>query len=127
MADGRGPWMAGTVAVSALPPAGHPESDHRLWQGDVRKGNPEAGGRHMMHLGGNFVAGMKTPFMKPEAVNRLLELEGLEPVKEALKAGRGAVYVIMHMGNWEILTQSAAPVAGTKPGALFQPLHNAPL
>jgi heptosyltransferase-2 len=83
--------------------------------------------RHMMYLGGNFVAGMKMPFLKPEAINQLLELEGIEPVKEALKAGRGAVYVIMHMGNWEILTQSAAPLAGKKPAALFQPLHNAPL
>ncbi|HWB05930.1 MAG TPA: glycosyltransferase family 9 protein [Verrucomicrobiales bacterium] len=83
--------------------------------------------RHMMNLGGNFVAGMKMPFMKPADVHRHLEIEGIEHVKAALEAGRGVVYVIMHMGNWEILSQAAIIAPGSTTGALYQPLHNAPL
>src|SRR6188508_2037429 len=62
--------------------------------------------KHMKHLGGNFVAGMKMPFMKLEAVHRHLEIEGIERVEEAVRSGKGAVYVLMHMGNWELLSQA---------------------
>ena len=83
--------------------------------------------RHMMWLGGNFFAGMKMPFMKSEAVHRHLEIEGIEKVEAALQSGTGVVYVLMHMGNWEILSQAAIISPGRQAGGLFQPLHNPPL
>ncbi len=83
--------------------------------------------RHMMNLGGNFFAGMKMPFMNPDAVHRHLEIEGIEKVEAALRNGKGAVYVLMHMGNWEILSQAAIIAPGSQAGGLFQPLHNPPL
>ena len=83
--------------------------------------------RHMMNLGGNFFAGMKMPFMKPAAVHRHLEIEGIEKVEAALQSGTGLIYVLMHMGNWEILSQAAIIAPGSQAGGLFQPLHNPPL
>ena len=83
--------------------------------------------RHMMNLGGNFFAGMKMPFLKREAVLRHLEIEGMEHVQKALAEGRGAVCVVMHMGNWEILNQATLLAPGRSAGAIFQPLHNPPL
>lgn len=94
-----------------------------LSQGEIRK----LARRHMIYLGGNFMAGMKMPFMKPEAVLRHLEIEGMERLRENLEAGRGVVCVLMHMGNWEILSQAAIIAPGYATGALFQPLHNPPL
>jgi heptosyltransferase II len=84
--------------------------------------------KHMRHAGGNFLAGMKMPFMRPRAVHRHLQIEGIERVEDAIAAGTGVVYVLAHMGNWEILSQTAivAPGGGAC-GALFQPLHNPPL
>ncbi len=58
--------------------------------------------KHLMNVGGNFVAGMKIPFMKPADVNKLLELEGIDQVERAIASGKGVVYAMMHMGNWEI-------------------------
>ncbi len=80
--------------------------------------------RHMSHLGGNFLASMKLPFMRPEKVRRMIESEGVEKIVAALEAGRGAVYSLLHMGNWEILTQDRVLTPGRHGGAIFQPLHN---
>ena len=80
--------------------------------------------KHMRHLGGNFIAGMKMPWMKPADVLRHLEIEGIERVEAALKNGTGAIYVLMHMGNWEILTQASVIAPGRSAGGLFQALHN---
>ncbi|HEX2746839.1 MAG TPA: glycosyltransferase family 9 protein [Verrucomicrobiales bacterium] len=83
--------------------------------------------KHLMNVGGNFVAGMKIPFMKPADVDKLLELEGIEHVERAVAGGKGVVYALMHMGNWEILSQAAIIAPGSAAGALYQPLHNVPL
>jgi len=80
--------------------------------------------RHLMHLGGNFFAGMKMPFMAPERVRRHLETEGVEKIAEALRSGKGVVYSLLHMGNWEILTQRNVLAAGHGIGGIFQPMHN---
>jgi heptosyltransferase-2 len=80
--------------------------------------------RHMMHLGGNFFAGMKMPFMAPEKIRRHLETEGVDKIAAVLKSGKGVVYSLMHMGNWEILTQRNVLAAGYGIGGIFQPLHN---
>lgn len=81
--------------------------------------------RHMRLLGGNFLAGMKIPWMKPEAIRRCFEIEGQEHATEALSRGSGLVYVLMHMGNWELLSHAAVMTpGGIKGGALFQGLHN---
>ncbi len=83
--------------------------------------------KHMVYVGGNLLSGMKMPFLTPEAVLNRLEIEGLDQVKTALQKGRGAVYVVLHMGNWEILSQTKIVAGGSPSAALFQPLHNAPL
>ena len=83
--------------------------------------------QHMMHLGGNFFAGMKMPFLAPEKIRRYLETEGVEKIAAALKSGTGVVYSLLHLGNWEILTQRNVLAAGYGIGGIFQPMHNAHL
>lgn len=79
---------------------------------------------HFRTLGGNFFTSMKMPFLKPEEAGRHLEIEGIDRVKTALAEGRGIVYVLMHMGNWELLTQAAIIAPGSSAGGIYQPLHN---
>ena len=83
--------------------------------------------RHMMHLGGNFYAGMKMPFLNEAQVMRHLEIEGREKLDAAMASGRGAVFALMHLGNWEILSQGNILVPGRGLAGIFQPLHNARL
>jgi len=80
--------------------------------------------KHMMHLGGNFFAGMKMPFMAPEKIRQHLETEGVEKIAAALKSGTGVVYSLLHMGNWEILSQRNVLAAGYGIGGIYQPMHN---
>ncbi len=83
--------------------------------------------RHMMHLGGNFFAGMKLPFLSEAQVMRHLEIEGRDKLDAAMASGRGAVLALMHLGNWEILSQGNILVPGRGLAGIFQPLHNARL
>ena len=54
------------------------------------------------HLGRQGVILLRLARMGTEAVRERTEVEGLEPVKEALSRGRGVVFATGHLGNWEI-------------------------
>lgn len=83
--------------------------------------------QHMIYLGGNFLASMKMPFLSAEKVLHHITVEGGEKLHALPAAGRGGVFVLMHMGNWEVLSQMSHILPGIRSGGLFQPLHNAPL
>ncbi len=78
--------------------------------------------------GANLLGGFAFNRMKPEAIQRHLEVEGVEHLSSALETGRGAIILLAHMGPWEVLAQLpeiarghdvAAPFA-----ALYRPLNN---
>ncbi len=48
---------------------------------------------------------------KPGDVENLCEFEGTEHIREALEAGRGAIVLTGHCGNWEMLS-ARLPIAG---------------
>ena len=80
--------------------------------------------RHFTLLGGNLVCSLGMPWLPASRLGEVLEIEGLEHVRDAVAAGRGFIYALLHMGNWEVLSQAAAVAPGTKPAAMFQPLTN---
>ncbi|HVR70027.1 MAG TPA: lysophospholipid acyltransferase family protein [Vicinamibacteria bacterium] len=51
----------------------------------------------------------------PEKIRSLLEVNGREHVERVMAAGRGAVLVTAHIGNWEL--------HGVAHGLLFGPIH----
>lgn len=80
--------------------------------------------RHFRLLAANLLTSLKTPWMPPEKVRALVTMEGMEHVRAAVAGGRGFVYALCHMGNWEILTLPGVITPGLKEGAMYQALQN---
>jgi heptosyltransferase II len=51
-------------------------------------------------------------------------IEGLAHAEAAVASGRGFIYALLHMGNWEVLSHTQLVTAGVRPAAMFQPLRN---
>ena len=54
------------------------------------------------NLGRNLLEFLHLPHMSDEEINRLMTLEGREHMARALAAGKGAVMLTAHYGNWEL-------------------------
>lgn len=80
--------------------------------------------QHFMALGGNLLSSFKVPWMSLPAVDVCVEWAGLEHAEAAQKAGHGIIFGLLHMGNWEILSQMERITAGAAPAAMFQRLAN---
>lgn len=75
--------------------------------------------------GGNFFTIFSVKKLKRKDLEKHLILEGEEELIEALKEGKGAIVMLPHMGNWEILTKLTEYLPSRPPiGALFRPLNN---
>ena len=79
---------------------------------------------HFVRVGANLLCSLKIPTMPQAAVEAVVEIEGFEHVEAARAAGRGFIFAIAHMGNWELLSQLPGICAGSPQGTLFQPLGN---
>ena len=79
---------------------------------------------HFGRLGANLLCSLKLPAMEAAAIDRVVEIVGSEHIAAGLARGRGVVYAVAHLGNWEVLAQMPAFGPGTTAGALFQPLGN---
>jgi heptosyltransferase-2 len=79
---------------------------------------------HFVTLGGNLVSSIKLGVMPREKVEARLTIVGLENRDAAEKLGRGLVYLICHMGSWEILARAKEVSVGSLRGSLYQPLSN---
>jgi heptosyltransferase-2 len=80
--------------------------------------------QHFTTLGGNLLSSFKVPWMSVEEVDARVEWVGLEHAAAAQAAGHGFIFALLHMGNWEILSQMERITAGAPPGAMFQRLAN---
>lgn len=59
------------------------------------------------NLGKTMVEFLRLPVLPPAELRRLCRLERMEYVEEGLAAGRGALVVSAHYGNWELLAARA--------------------
>lgn len=60
------------------------------------------------HLGREAMAMLRLSRLGPEDVIAATDVDGLEPLREAVESGRGAVLMTGHFGNWEIGGASVA-------------------
>ena len=73
----------------------------------------------------NFLGTLKTTLLPTEQVSDHVTIEGLEHLNEALAQGKGAILVLGHMGNWEILNRLHQFLPPDTPaGGIYQPLKN---
>jgi KDO2-lipid IV(A) lauroyltransferase len=55
------------------------------------------------NIGKSVVEFLRLPALSEQEVRRLCELEGVEHLRAALAAGRGAMVITAHYGSWELL------------------------
>lgn len=80
--------------------------------------------KHFSTLGGNILSSFKIPWMTLESLDDCVEWAGLDEVEKTVGKGCGIIYALLHMGNWEILSQMERITAGAKPSTMFQRLAN---
>lgn len=80
---------------------------------------------HFRRLGANLLSGMKLNAMTIENVAQRVATEGTEEVHRILQAGRPIVFVLSHLGNWELFAQIFPHhFRDTRLGTVYQRLGN---
>jgi KDO2-lipid IV(A) lauroyltransferase len=59
--------------------------------------------RTFENLGMNLIEFLRFPGLNTEKVMEKVEIEGRSHVEEALKRGKGIIFLLGHIGNWELL------------------------
>ncbi|CAI8311336.1 MAG: Lipid A biosynthesis palmitoleoyltransferase [Opitutia bacterium UBA7350] len=78
--------------------------------------------------GANLISGFRLLSMPVERQLRHIKFEGMELLKQTLKEGKGAIFLLAHMGPWEC-TSAMMPILerhGIKAqiGAIYRPFNN---
>jgi len=55
------------------------------------------------HFGAAVADAVRVPLLSPDQLTRLVRVQGEEHLSAALAAGRGAIILTAHFGNWELL------------------------
>ena len=79
---------------------------------------------HFRTLGANLFASLKLPTLSRAEIEARVRVEGLEHMDAQLIAKGGFVFVISHLGNWEMFAQLTPFVFKCKVGTIYQALGN---
>lgn len=55
-----------------------------------------------VHYGQNFIELFRFPVLDAEKFGEFVDLQGREHIDEAMKAGKGLIFLAMHFGSWEM-------------------------
>ncbi len=119
-------WALGSLAWHLAPPY------RRLVRANLRIAFPgEKSGaeieaiarKHFALLGANLLASVKLPTMSRAEIERVVTVEGLEHMTPQYGKG-GFVFVISHIGNWEMFAQLVPHIFQCKTGTIYQALGN---
>lgn len=73
----------------------------------------------------NFLGTLKTTILPTAEIDQHITLSGLTELTQTLEQGKGAILVLGHMGNWEILNRLHQYLPkGVPAGGIYQPLKN---
>ncbi len=79
---------------------------------------------HFRTLGGNLFSSVKIASMTREEILTVVTVEGAEIVQQLLASGRGCVFPLSHLGNWELFAQLWPVLFQGPMGSLYQRLGN---
>jgi lipopolysaccharide heptosyltransferase II len=80
---------------------------------------------HFSTLGANLLSSYKLATLTREEIDACVEIEGMENLHRAAAPGKGAIPVVAHLGNWEVLAQLGPHYPRGKGfGTIYQPLGN---
>ncbi|MEP7014265.1 MAG: lipopolysaccharide heptosyltransferase II [Verrucomicrobiota bacterium] len=81
--------------------------------------------RHFRHLGANLLCGIKLGAMPTEAMEKHVTVENFEAVNRQLRAGQPVVFLLSHLGNWELIAQILPRhLDCVRKGTVYQKLGN---
>src|SRR5216110_600350 len=81
--------------------------------------------RHFQRLGANLLCGLKLASMPLEKVRERVAVENAEAPERELRNGRPVIFVLSHIGNWELQAQMFPPIIGfARNSTIYQPLKN---
>lgn len=79
---------------------------------------------HFISLGGNLLAGPKLARFTKDDLMAVVSVEGLDIMSSDTLKGRGCVFTVSHLGNWEILALISPFIMGRPCGTVYQRLGN---
>lgn len=80
---------------------------------------------HFQQLGANILSSVKLGAMSLDEIASRVETENLELFHQPLKAGRGVVAILSHLGNWELHAQLFPKFIGyVRNSTVYQGLRN---
>lgn len=79
---------------------------------------------HFATLGANLFSSIKLPTLSKEELLACVDVEGLEHMDEQIVNKGGFVFVISHLGNWEMFAQLVPYIYKCKVGTIYQALGN---
>ncbi|MEP6822702.1 MAG: glycosyltransferase family 9 protein, partial [Chthoniobacterales bacterium] len=81
--------------------------------------------RHFQQLGANLLCSAKLGSMPLDKIAAHVSLENADLVHREVRAGRGVVVILSHLGNWELFAHFFPRVVDYAPlGTIFQSLSN---
>lgn len=80
--------------------------------------------RHFATLGANTICAFKMAAMSEKQIRACVTVEGVDKLMTALERGRGLVFAISHIGNWELFAQVNFLVRPFKCGTIYQAIRN---
>jgi heptosyltransferase-2 len=81
--------------------------------------------RHFQRLGANLLTGLKLAAMPLEKARARVKIDNADAAHRELRSGRPVVFILSHLGNWELQAQMFPAVIGyVRNSTVFQPLTN---
>ena len=81
--------------------------------------------RHFQRLGANLLCSVKLSVVPLEKMEARVETENFDVVHRQLRAGHPVVFILSHLGNWELFAQIFPRLAGyVRNSTIYQKLGN---
>src|SRR5258708_38042158 len=76
-------------------------------------------------LGANFLSGLKLAAVPLDKVRAHVRIENADAADRELRSGRPIVFILSHIGNWELQAQMfPAAIGYVRNSTIYQPLKN---
>jgi heptosyltransferase II len=80
---------------------------------------------HFQRLGANLLSGLKLAAMPLDKVRAHVRIENADAADRELRTGRPIVFILSHIGNWELQAQMfPAAIGYVRNSTIYQPLKN---
>src|SRR6266571_1893971 len=81
--------------------------------------------RHFQRLGANLLSGLKLASMPLDKARANVRIENADAAHRELRNGRPVVFILSHIGNWELQAQMfPAAIGYVRNSTIYQPLKN---